>query len=395
MRIGMILDKEFPPDPRVENEARTLVDNGFEVFLFCLGFDNEKKIEHYNGMKVCRYQISPLAYKFSALAYTIPVYHFFMKFLISNFLKKNSIDVIHIHDMQIARAVFNIDKNIPCVLDLHENRPEIMKSYSHTNTFFGKLLINLNTWKKYEYKYIKMSANTIVVTQEAKAYYQSHISELSDQKIKVLPNTVRKSFYRDYKLDKALIDRFTESFTVLYLGDTGLRRGLMTAIQAMPLLLQSIPNIRLCIVGKNKTDYILKQKAEELGVQDVVDFEGWQPLDSFPSYITASDIGISPLHRNIHHNTTYANKLFQYLSFSKPIIVSDCDTQKNLVGNNNCGLVFKEKDKNEYANQVLRLYHDEQLRNQLGKNGKDFIEKEFNWEKQSQTLLTLYKNYNH
>ena len=36
MRIGMILDKTFPPDPRVENEAVTLINHGFEVFLFCL-----------------------------------------------------------------------------------------------------------------------------------------------------------------------------------------------------------------------------------------------------------------------------------------------------------------------------------------------------------------------
>ena len=39
MRIGMILDKSFPPDPRVENEARLLMDDGHELYLFCLDFD--------------------------------------------------------------------------------------------------------------------------------------------------------------------------------------------------------------------------------------------------------------------------------------------------------------------------------------------------------------------
>jgi len=35
MRIGMILDKTFPPDPRVANEAVSLIEKGHEVFLFC------------------------------------------------------------------------------------------------------------------------------------------------------------------------------------------------------------------------------------------------------------------------------------------------------------------------------------------------------------------------
>ena len=32
----MILDAVFPPDPRVENEAISLINEGHHVFLFCL-----------------------------------------------------------------------------------------------------------------------------------------------------------------------------------------------------------------------------------------------------------------------------------------------------------------------------------------------------------------------
>ena len=42
MKIGMILDDVFPPDPRVENEAITLINSGHEVFLFCLTYGNQK-----------------------------------------------------------------------------------------------------------------------------------------------------------------------------------------------------------------------------------------------------------------------------------------------------------------------------------------------------------------
>ena len=38
MRIGMILDHIYPTDPRVKNEAESLLESGFEVYLFCLSF---------------------------------------------------------------------------------------------------------------------------------------------------------------------------------------------------------------------------------------------------------------------------------------------------------------------------------------------------------------------
>ena len=75
----MILDKTFPPDPRVENEAISLIENGHEVFLFCLKYANEKASEIINGIRVKRYASNKLEYKLSALAYTIPLYSFLMK----------------------------------------------------------------------------------------------------------------------------------------------------------------------------------------------------------------------------------------------------------------------------------------------------------------------------
>ena len=37
-KIGMILDESFPPDPRVMNECKLLINEGYQVFLFCLDY---------------------------------------------------------------------------------------------------------------------------------------------------------------------------------------------------------------------------------------------------------------------------------------------------------------------------------------------------------------------
>ena len=390
MRIGMILDKTFPPDPRVENEASALINAGHEVFLFCLKYGNKSDNESINGVQVKRYKSSKLEYKLSALVYTFPFYTNIMSKKINRFLFEYKIEAIHIHDMAIAEAVFKANKklNLPVVLDLHENRPEIMKLYPHLQKFPGKQLISPLKWKQKEEQFIKKADKIIVVTHEAKNDINS---KESYDKIIVVPNTVKKSFYTSAILDKKIIDRYKDKFVILYLGDTGLRRGLLTAIEAVNSLKLKIKNLKLVIVGSNSSDIILKEQVKKFDLEEYVDFEGWQNVDLFPSYIEASNIGISPLHKNRHHDTTYANKLFQYMSFAKPVLVSDTIAQKNIIEKTKSGLVHQEKNVEDFTSKVLEFYKNPDLMEEMGENGKQFIENEFVWEKVSGNLVDINK----
>jgi glycosyltransferase involved in cell wall biosynthesis len=393
MRIGMILDAPFPPDPRVENEAVSLVNAGHEVFLFCLKYADEKASEIINEIQVKRYSSNKLEYKLSALAYTIPLYSFLMKKKIHQFIKETKIDALHIHDIRIAEAVFNANKkyNLPVVLDLHDNMPEVMKLYPHLQKFPGKYIISPSKWKKKEREFIDKANKVISVSPEFLENLEERIPACKD-KLVLVPNTIRESFYKDYQVDETITNRYKDDFVILYLGDTHLRRGLQTAIEALSSLKESIPNIKLVIVGKNTTDVILKQQVVDLCLENFVDFEGWQNVSLFQSYILASAICISPLHRNLQHDVAYANKIFQYMSFAKPLLVSDATAQRKLVEKNNTGLIHKEKDTNDFSDKVLTLYNNEALRNELGQNGKEFIENEFSWEQTSKKLLHLYDN---
>jgi len=393
MKIGMILDAPFPPDPRVENEAISLIEAGHEVFLFCLNYSNQKASEIINGIQVKRFASNKIEYKLSALAYTIPLYTFLMKRKIHQFIKETKVEGLHINDIRIAEAVFNANKkfNLPVVLDLHENRPEIMKFYPHLSKFPGKYLISPKKWKQKEAQFIEKATKVIVVTLESKLEILKRLT-IDKSKIIAVPNTVRKTFYKDIHVLTDIKEQYVNFFTLLYIGDTGLRRGLATAIAAIDLLKKEIPNIKLLIVGKNSRDAILKNQVKDLDIEDYVDFLGWKDQRFFQSYILSSTICISPLHRNLHHDTTYANKIFQYMSLAKPLLVSDAIAQKNIVEKHKTGLVHKDRDVHDFSNKILALYKDETLRNELGKNGKQFIENEFSWEQTSKKLIHLYDN---
>ncbi len=397
MKIGMILDKSFPPDPRVENEALALISSGHEVFLFCLTYQQESNEETIKGIEVKRYLSNNLEYKLSALSYTMPFYRKMMSKKIAHFLKVNEIDIIHVHDMVVAEAVIEANEvlQLPVVLDLHENRPEIMKTYPHLNKFPGNLLISTDTWKRKEGALVKKADRTIVVTEEAKTELLNRLG-IPDRKIVVVPNTVKSTFYNDFLIEQAILEKYKDKFVILYLGDTGLRRGLLSMIEALGIIGKDkalIKQMKLVIVGKNSSDKVLKSRVEALGLERIVDFEGWQDITLFPSYLKAANIGISPLHRNLHHDTTYANKLFQYMSFAIPVLASDALAQKNLIEEVNSGLVHKEKDTVEIAEKILILFRDPNLSKELGLNGKRFIEEKFCWEKVSGNLKDLYLEF--
>jgi glycosyltransferase involved in cell wall biosynthesis len=392
MRIGMILDEKFPPDPRVENEAMSLIGAGHEVHLYCLKFGSKssERVTH-NGIHLHRYGVPKWLRSISALAYTIPFYHFMLKPSVKDFIETSKVEVLHIQDMRSARTVFwcNAKVNLPVVLDLHENRPEIMKFYAHVNSFLGRLLIYPSWWKKREYEFIRKADRVIVITDAAKEYYIEQVGKPGNE-IVVVPNSVRKNFYENYQLDQEIVKRYKNFFTILYLGETGLRRGLKTAIAGMPEILEKIPNARLVIVGSSKDDETLKAYSKEMGVEQNVDHLGWQNFSLFPSFILASDIGICPLHRNLHHDTTFANKIFQSMAFGKPIVVSDATAQARLVEKYDSGVVFTEREVEEYVAAVVKLHESETYYHRLSMNARRAIEEELHWEAYSQEILKMY-----
>ena len=389
MRVGMILDNVYPPDPRVENEALELIKDGHEVFLFCLSYGKEKKEEEVKGIFVRRYTTNLFEYKMSALAYTIPVYTFLMKKKIDDFIVKNKIEVIHIHDIKIAQAAFNANrKNLPTVLDLHENRPEIMRFYPHMKKLWGKLLISVKKWIKKEEEFVQKATNVIVVTEEAKKELVKRVG-ISHHKVVVVPNTVRSAFFNENTLPSIPFKKSENEFVLLYLGDTGERRGLNTVLESMVTLKNSITNLIFIIVGKSSKR--LENQVSELGLEKEVKIMGWQNDTTFPAWIQNADVCLSPLHRNIHHDTTYANKIFQYMSLGKPLLVSDAIAQKELVENVNSGLVHEAKNVNDFSEKILTLYRNKKLRGDMGMNGSQFISKEFTWDKTSKDLKELYK----
>lgn len=393
MRIAFFLDQSFPPDSRVENEAYSLIQAGHEVHLFSL---NYKKLspaqEIINGIKVHRQKAGWLLYKSSALAYEFGYYHNKLKKSVRKFIETVKPDVLHVHDMLIAKAVMDVNDEffqLPLTLDLHENRPEIMQYYPHLQKFPAKKLVKIDLWKEAQNELIKRADHVVMVTPEAIDVAVTDTSE-AKEKFTAVANTISPEIYWNYPIDKKVVRKFKKGFDIVYVGDTGLRRGTDTAIRALKMVADQIPEAQLVLVGKSTEDEQLRDLVSELGLSAHVLFEGWQDVSKFPSYIKGAEVCISPLHRNLHHDTTLANKIFQYMAGSRPIVASDCPAQVSVIKEAKAGLIFEAGNAQQMAELLIGLYNNPSLAGELGENGKKAVEQKFNWNETSKGLISYY-----
>ena len=392
LKIGMLLDGEFPPDLRVENEMRTLASSGFDVHLLCYDFSGVKsKTEKFDqNITIHRIQVSQQFHKkFNPLALTLPFYFSFWEKKAHNFINELDIDIIHIHDLRLAEVGHRIKKNfnIPYVLDLHENLPAGLSVYAFSNSFFGKMIVSIKRWERYEQKQVDNADAVITVIEEMSQRINS--LGVAENKIFTVPNYISLNFFDSGKI-KAALERKPGEISLFYSGGFDAHRGLDTLIKAMKIVQSKNQLIRLHLIGGGRSEPELKNLLLQKEINNVK-FYGWQPDRKLPSFMETCDIGVVPHKKNEQTNNTIPHKLFQYLWKQKPVIVSDCKPLKRLVEEMTSGLVFQSGNSDDLAEKIIQLSENKKLQKELGKNGFNAVVHKYNWNLSSENLLNLYQ----
>lgn len=99
-----------------------------------------------------------------------------------------------------------------------------------------------------------------------------------------------------------------------------------------------------------------------------------------------SDVCLVPHNKNSHTDTTIPHKLFQYMLEGKPVVVSSCKPLKRVVEETDSGLVSEAGKKKDLADKIIDLYNNENLRRELGENGKKAAQGRYNWQKETGSL---------
>ena len=385
MKILMVLENEFPPDTRVENEIQTLSNAGHEIHLACLTFQNKKEFEQKENYLIHRKKISDFTFKTSVGCLKFPFYfNFWRKYLIELF-RKYSFEAIHIHDLQLGFVGLEIKKkfNIPLTMDLHENFPALLEKAVHTNTFLGKILFSSRQWRKYEKDVLQKTDKIITVVEEMKERLVS--IGIDKNKIFIVSNTLKISSFPlpDKKPD-------SEFFTLFYAGGLNYHRGLQVVIKALKTITSQIPEARLWIVGKGSFLKELERLVTDLDLSYYTKFWGWKNLNEIADLLMQSDIALIPHLKYEHTDSTIPHKLFQYMFAEKPIVASNCKPLQRILEETGTGLVYENID--QLINIISKLFFDKEAYKSFALNGKMSILEKYNWQKSGKILIDLYQS---
>jgi glycosyltransferase involved in cell wall biosynthesis len=394
MKIGIIVDNELNNDIRVLREIGILNEFGFEIYVLCFAFSRKTK-NPINQISITRISIGKrLKNILFFFLNTIPLYEWIWTIYINRFIGKNKIDVLHVHDLYMSKASHNGIKmagsSIPMVLDLHENYPFSVTTYNWTKGFFRNLFSQPEKWRKKEKEYLEYANRIIVLSYEYRDVLIEKYPQFLKDTFTVLPNVPDLSLFEN-KNRKVIPNPFSSNYSIIiYYGVIAERRGVFDALEVFKNLTEENYPINFLLIGpvdkKDKSQFLEMINTES--IKEQVHYIPWIDSGELFSYLDICDICIAPFHKNPQHESGIANKIFDYMLAGKPLIVSDCKPQQELIQQHKCGLVFENMV--QFRDAIIILIENKELRNSLGKNGHEAIINKYHTGIVKDNLLKLY-----
>ena len=141
----------------------------------------------------------------------------------------------------------------------------------------------------------------------------------------------------------------------------------------------------LVIIGGVEEDIgLYRSKAKGLGIDGKTHFLGPKPFDQLDSFLAEADILVAPRIRGI--NTPM--KVFPYLHSGKPVLLTDNYTHNQIFTSREAFLAPSQPE--GFAEGILRLVENPALRERLGRDGRDFVEKNHTFDAHRKRLNGLY-----
>ncbi len=387
MKILMTLESSFPPDKRVENEVDTLLEEGYEVHILCTGFKGELETDTYKTARVHRIFPDRLIRKSSVAALKFPIYFIYWKTKLKKLLKKQSFDVIHIHDLPLIKPVHELKKqfNFKIVLDLHENWPGLLNVSPHTQSVLGKLLCNIRQWEHYERQFLKKADRIIVVIEEAKERILSFNLDL--QKIYVISNTLN---LKDNLPQKSKNPADNGKTIFIYEGGITYHRGLQNILKAFSRIGSTRDKTELWIIGDGSYLKTLKKICKSLDLNDSVKFLGWQPINRVFGLFAQANIALIPHIKSSHTDNTIPHKLFHYMYAGLPVLASNCNPVERIIKETSSGYIYQHDNMVELTDKINMILCDKEYLKPT--DGRKWILRKYNWGNEQKKLIKMYND---
>ena len=279
-------------------------------------------------------------------------------------------DVIYVEEVTTIDAI---------LLKLLLRKPMVFEvnGTPEAHTMLGRSKLETWLFKIAEFLIVHYCDKLIAVTPGIGSYLIQtyHVPE---SKVVVIENGANVELFKpvDTKRARLELGLSPDEFVVIFVGIFLPWQGVDYIIRAAPLIIAKCPNARFLIVGDGPIKDDLLKLAEEKGVLERLIFTGMIPQEKVPLYINASDVCVAP--KRPMQTGLSPLKLYEYMACAKPVIATRAKGL-DILETIDAGLLVDPEKANEFADAVVRLLQNPEIRKQMGKGGRAYVVENYAW----------------
>lgn len=181
-----------------------------------------------------------------------------------------------------------------------------------------------------------------------------------------------------------------DQFVLVYAGIFGLAQGLETIVNAAELL-KDIPDIHFLLIGDGPIKSNIQTLISELKLANITLLPS-QPYAIIPDYISASDAAIVPLRKVDLFRGALPSKIFDAWACERPLLLCIDGEARLVLESSRGGIYVPPENPQLLSNSILELKQNSESRLQMGKNGRNFVEKYYSRKRLAIKLNTELSN---
>lgn len=180
-------------------------------------------------------------------------------------------------------------------------------------------------------------------------------------------------------------------FLAAYIGVMGPQDSVDIVVRAADVVIHEFgrDDIAFTVMGSGDCFSDLVALRDELRLAGHVEFTGRVPDEFVIRVLSTADIGLSPDLKSPLNDLSTMNKSMEYMAFGLPVVAFDLhETRVSAAG---AAVYAAANDVHEYAKAIVALMDDQPRRSEMGRLGRDRVEKVLAWRYQQDAYLNVYR----
>jgi glycosyltransferase involved in cell wall biosynthesis len=177
---------------------------------------------------------------------------------------------------------------------------------------------------------------------------------------------------------------------LVYIGSLNPQDGVDYLLRSLKHLVHDLKrdDFHCVIIGSGDSLEDLRGLATQLGLNGHVELTGYISDQELQENLAAADICVDPDPSSPLNDVSTWIKVMEYMACGKPIV--SFDLKETRYSAQDAGLFVPPNDELAFARATARLMDDGELREKMGRFGRDRVEKELQWLVVSKNLVAAY-----